>query len=41
MKLFGNDGNFNWMDITPITELGNMFHGIYMFNGHIELWNTS
>ncbi len=41
MKLFGNNGNFNWMDITPITSLANMFHGIYMFNGHIELWNTS
>ena len=41
MKLFGNDGNFNWMDITPITDLSNMFHGISMFDGHIELWNTS
>lgn len=41
MKLFGNNGNFNWMDITPITDLANMFHGISMFDGHIELWDTS
>ena len=40
-ELFGNDGNFNWIDTSEITDMSNLFYGNTKFNGHIELWNVS
>ena len=38
--LFGNDGNFNWIDTSAITDMSRLFYNSY-FNGHIELWDVS
>ena len=38
--LFGNDGNFNWIDTSKITDMSRLFYNSY-FNGHIELWDVS
>jgi hypothetical protein len=37
----GDDGNFNWIDTSEITDMSNLFSRNYTFNGHIELWNVS
>ena len=39
--LFSNDGNFNWIDTSEITDMSNLFYKNAKFNGHIELWDTS
>ena len=38
--LLGDDGNFNWIDTSTITDMSYVGFGPY-FNGHIELWNVS
>jgi hypothetical protein len=38
--LLGNDGNFNWIDTSGITDMTTLFFDSY-FNGHIELWDVS
>ena len=40
-ELFGNTGNFNWIDTSEITDMSNLFHENNKFNGHIELWDVS
>jgi hypothetical protein len=40
-KLFGNDGNFNWIDTSEITNMSSLFSNNSDFNGHIELWDVS
>ncbi len=40
-NLFGNDGNFNWIDTSSITGMSGLFFRNYTFNGHIELWDVS
>ena len=40
-KLFGDDGNFNWIDTSEITDMSSLFFKNKMFNGHIELWDVS
>ena len=43
-KLFGDDGNFNWIDTSEITDMSYLFGGgntSIDFNGHIELWDVS
>ncbi len=40
-KLFGNDGNFNWIDTSEIIDMSELFYCNYEFNGHIELWDVS
>ena len=39
-KLFGDDGNFNWIDTSEITDMSQLFFNA-TFNGHIELWDVS
>ena len=39
-KLFGADGNFNWIDTSKITDMSKLFQ-YSDFNGHIELWDVS
>ena len=39
-ELLGNDGNFNWIDTSGITDMTTLFFDSY-FNGHIELWDVS
>ena len=39
-KLFGTDGNFNWIDTSEITDMSQLFFNA-SFNGHIELWDVS
>ena len=39
-KLLGDDGNFNWIDTSGITDMSKLFYNSY-FNGHIELWDVS
>ena len=39
-ELFGNDGNFNWIDTSKVTDMSKLFQ-YSDFNGHIELWDTS
>jgi len=46
MTLFGNDGNFNWIDVSNINDMSNLIKlnytfNIINFNGHIELWDVS
>ena len=38
--LLGNEGNFNWIDTSGITDMSYMGFGPY-FNGHIELCDVS
>ena len=40
-NLFGNDGNFNWIDTSSITDMSKLFDNDMKFNGHIELWDVS
>ena len=40
-ELFGDDGNFNWIDTSEITDMSNLFFENSTFNGHIELWDVS
>ncbi len=40
-KLFGNDGNFNWIDTSEITNMSQLFQYNTEFNGSIDLWNVS
>ena len=40
-KLFGNNGNFNWIDTSEITDMSELFVNNRYFNGHIELWDVS
>ena len=40
-KLFGNNGNFNWIDTSDITDMSQLFEENIKFNGHIELWDVS
>ena len=40
-NLFGNDGNFNWIDTSEITDMSSLFENSIRFNGHIELWDVS
>ena len=40
-ELFGDDGNFNWIDTSGITDMTYLFYNNYKFNGHIELWDVS
>ena len=40
-QLFGNDGNFNWIDTSEITNMSQLFRYNIEFNGHIELWDVS
>ena len=40
-KLFGKDGNFNWIDTSEITDMSELFRRTATFNGHIELWDVS
>ena len=40
-KLFGDDGNFNWINTSEISDMSHLFFKNRMFNGHIELWDTS
>ena len=39
-KLLGDDGNFNWIDTSEITDMSELFK-FSTFNGHIELWDVS
>ncbi len=39
-KLFGADGNFNWIDTSEITDMSELFKGSD-FNGDISQWNVS
>ncbi len=40
-ELLGDDGNFNWIDTSNITDMSNLFFENSTFNGHIELWAVS
>ena len=40
-NLFGDDGNFNWIDTSEITDMYCLFYYNTKFNGHIELWDVS
>ena len=43
-ELFGDDGNFNWIDTSEITDMSYLFgvgNNSVDFNGHIELWDVS
>ena len=40
-KLFGNKGNFNWINTSKITDMSELFEENIKFNGHIELWDVS
>ena len=39
-ELFGDDGNFNWIDTSEITDMSYLFFKNRKFNGHIELWDV-
>ena len=39
-KLFGTDGNFNWIDTSEITDMSELFKGSD-FNGDISQWDVS
>ena len=41
--IFGEDGNFNWIDTSKITDIHRLFGNNITndFNGHIELWDVS
>ena len=40
-KLFGANGNFNWIDTSSITDMSKLFQYYDYFNGRIELWDVS
>lgn len=39
--LLGDNGNFNWIDTSDITDMSQLFMNYKNFNGHIELWDVS
>jgi len=39
--LLGNDGNFNWIDTSKITDMSRLFCADEVFNGDISLWDVS
>ena len=39
--LLGNDGNFNWIDTSKITDMSGLFSSNSNFNGDISLWDVS
>jgi len=39
--LLGNDGNFNWIDTSEITDMSALFSGNDDFNGDISMWDVS
>lgn len=41
LPYFGNDGNYNWIDISKLTSLTTVFKDMEEFNGDITLWDTS
>lgn len=41
IPLFGDNGNYNWIDTSNVTSFYALFEGDLFFNGHIELWDTS
>ena len=40
-NLLGDDGNFNWIDTSNITDMSDLFFENTTFNGYIELWDVS
>lgn len=41
LEKFGNDINLNWIDVSELEDMSNLFHtNIWNFNGDISLWNT-
>ena len=40
-NLLGDNGNFNWIDTSEITDMSFLFYENATFNGHIELWDVS
>lgn len=41
IKLLGYNGNFNWIDVSDITDFDYLFSDYPDFNGDISLWNVS
>ena len=41
IPLFGDTGNYNWIDTSNVTSFHSLFEDDLFFNGHIELWDTS
>lgn len=41
IKLVGYNGNFNWIDVSDITDFSFLFSDYFQFNGDISLWNVS
>ena len=39
--LFGDDGNFNWIDTSKITDMSSLFDNAINFNGDISRWDVS
>lgn len=38
---FGNEGNYNWIDVSNVTSLTCLFKGMNQFNGDITNWDVS
>lgn len=41
IKYFGQNGNYNWIDVSNMTSLTNLFANKTQFNGNISRWNVS
>lgn len=41
IPLFGNDGNYNWIDTSNVTSFSALFKGNKDWNGDITLWDVS